>query len=102
MHAWPCHSVPRAHQSSYCSAGYAERIAQQSFQITPETPGFALTGGMKDVGHILQLGQDSGVSMPVADIVMGHMKEVHQGDGGAALDWGAITYAIQDAAQLPH
>ena len=82
-------------------AGYAERIEKGSFKITPENLGFAVPGGMKDVGHVIELGKASGVSMPVAEVTMGHLKEVNAMEGGNELDWGAVAVAIRQAAGLP-
>lgn len=57
-------------------AGYANAVANDKFVPTREDPGFALVGGMKDVGHMQRLGRESGAPLPVADIIMQHFQEV--------------------------
>ena len=46
----------------HAAAGYVNAIAKDSFEPTPENPGFALVGGIKDVGHMRRLAQESGES----------------------------------------
>ena len=47
-------------------------------RITPENPGFAVEGAIKDTGLISQLGKQHGVNMAVADLVNQHMRDVKQ------------------------
>ena len=51
-------------------------MANDKFARTEADPGFPLIGGLKDVGHMQQLGKDSGAAMPVVDIIMQHMRQV--------------------------
>ena len=39
---------------------YVTTVAYDKFVPTPEKPGFSLTGGIKDVGHMRRLAQESG------------------------------------------
>lgn len=57
-------------------AGYVNGVANDKFEPTKEDPGFALVGGMKDVGHMQRLGADSGAPLPIADIMMQHLEQV--------------------------
>ncbi len=51
-------------------------VANDNFVPTKEDPGFALIGGMKDVGHMQRLGTESGAPLPIADIIMQHFEQV--------------------------
>lgn len=51
-------------------------VANDKFVPTKEDPGFALIGGMKDVGHMQRLSADSGAPLPIADIIMQHLEQV--------------------------
>ncbi len=79
--------------------GYASRIASNDFHIGPDKPGFPVTGGIKDVGHVLHLAKDGGTPLPIADAIHAHMKEV-EARGGGGLDWGALALAMRAAANL--
>ena len=77
----PCsHSTSLVSLGLYCvrppAVGYANSVANDKFVRTEADPGFPLTGGLKDVGHMQQLGKDSGAAMPVVDIIMQHMRQV--------------------------
>ena len=57
-------------------AGYVTGVANDKFEPTKEDPGFALVGGMKDVGHMQRLGAESGAPLPIADVMMQHLQQV--------------------------
>ncbi|KAK9806504.1 hypothetical protein WJX73_004735 [Symbiochloris irregularis] len=78
--------------------GYAQRIAKGNFEITPQSPGFAMTGGAKDVGHAINLAKDSGMTLQIAEITKGHMDELCRNEDEAKLDWGAVKLAVERAA----
>ncbi|KAK9818204.1 hypothetical protein WJX72_008799 [[Myrmecia] bisecta] len=80
-------------------AGYAERMAKDQFESTPENPGFSVTGGIKDLGHITRLGRDSQAPLPIAELTLQHLKE-QEGGGHGDLDWGALTLSIRKAAGM--
>lgn len=80
--------------------GYVEAVANDKFTPTPEDPGFSLTGGMKDVGHMQRLGRESGAPMPIVDIILQHMQQVKD-MGGASLDWSGLALAVRKDAGLP-
>ena len=65
--------------------GYANSVANDKFVRTKADPGFPLIGGLKDVGHMQQLGKDSGASMPVVDIIMQHMRQVCSTHNGSCV-----------------
>ncbi|CAK0735348.1 hypothetical protein CVIRNUC_000566 [Coccomyxa viridis] len=79
--------------------GYANSVANDKFVRTKADPGFPLIGGLKDVGHMQQLGKDSGASMPVVDIIMQHMRQVQE-MGGGDFDWSAMALALRKKAHL--
>ena len=74
-------------------AGYANSVANDKFVRTEADPGFPLIGGLKDVGHMQQLGKDSGAAMPVVDIVMQHMQQVYSTRDATHLQ--CLTHAEQ-------
>lgn len=75
-------------------------MAGDRFTPTPENPGFSLTGGIKDVGHMQRLGRESGVPVPVVDVVLQHLQQVKD-MGGADLDWSSLALAVRKQAGLP-
>ena len=81
-------------------AGYVNAQANDKFTPTPEDPGFALTGGIKDVSHMQRLGRQSGAPLPIVDIVLQHMQQVKD-MGGANLDWSSLALAVRKEAGLP-
>lgn len=81
-------------------AGYVNAQANDKFTPTPEDPGFALTGGIKDVSHMQRLGRQSGAPLPIVDIVLQHMQQVKD-MGGGNLDWSSLALAVRKEAGLP-
>lgn len=81
-------------------AGYAERAANDTFEMMPEQPGFSTRGGLKDAKHIQNLATASGVPMPVVDVVVENLKEVINRGGGDALDWGSSALLVRERAGL--
>ncbi|DBA72789.1 hypothetical protein WJX79_000211 [Trebouxia sp. C0005] len=79
--------------------GYAERLAAGTFEVTPSSPGFPVSGGIKDLGLMQRLAQESSVPLPLADIIMSHEKEAER-QGKGALDWGCIADILRDKAGL--
>ena len=55
-------------ESSFCCADYTNKIAEDTFKIKPGEPAFHAKGGLKDATHILELGKQSGVKLPLAEI----------------------------------
>ena len=62
--------------------------------------GFSVTLGLKDVGHMRQLGREVGCPLPLADLAHQHLLTAESKWGGE-LDWGAIGLVARDAAGLP-
>lgn len=79
--------------------GYADRLAAGKFEVTASSPGFPVSGGMKDLGLMQRLAKESNVPLPLADIVMSHEKEAEQ-QGKGALDWGCIADVLREKAGL--
>lgn len=74
--------------------GYGTRIARGDFEMSEEKVGFAVEGGLKDVGHIHRLAKESNAHVPIADIVLSHLKEAKE-MGLAKKDWGAISEVVK-------
>ncbi|KAF9310199.1 hypothetical protein BG003_008827 [Podila horticola] len=51
--------------------------------------GFSVDLGLKDVGHLRQLAQEKGASVPVADVAHAHLKQV-QDQGLGHQDWTTL------------
>jgi 3-hydroxyisobutyrate dehydrogenase-like beta-hydroxyacid dehydrogenase len=81
-------------------AGYAEAVAGDKFMPTPENPGFSVTGGIKDASHMQRLARESGVSLPVIDIILHHLQQVKD-MGGEGMDWSSLSLAVRKQAGLP-
>ncbi|KAI9104985.1 hypothetical protein DFS34DRAFT_645715 [Phlyctochytrium arcticum] len=75
--------------------GYANRMCNDQFEITPEAQGFSLQGGMKDVGMIQKLAKENGAKTPVADLAYAHL-EKQRADGKADLDWGVLALSVRE------
>lgn len=55
---------------------------------------------LKDVGHMRTLAANSVCPLPLADMAFNHLLQAKAKHGGA-VDWGAISLAVRDAAGLP-
>ena len=58
-----------------------------------------MEGGLKDVGHIRQLGAASACPLPMADLAFNRLLTAKAKFGGD-LDWSAVALAVQDAAGM--
>lgn len=67
--------------------------------MDPVAPGFNVQGGLKDATHVQNLGKDSGVPLPVVDIVVNHLTELNQ-RGGGGLDWGSSALLLRESAGI--
>eukprot|EP00695_Tsukubamonas_globosa_P002468 TRINITY_DN3604_c0_g1_i1.p1 TRINITY_DN3604_c0_g1~~TRINITY_DN3604_c0_g1_i1.p1 ORF type:complete len:107 (+),score=15.48 TRINITY_DN3604_c0_g1_i1:55-375(+) len=76
--------------------GYGTRMANNNFA---SGGGFTVTLGSKDVGHMQHLAKDSGVHLPLADIIQDHLKEAATA-GRSDLDWGAIATVVRDKSGI--
>ncbi len=56
-------------------------------------------GGIKDLGLMQRLAQESSVPLPLADVIMSHEKEAER-QGKGALDWGCIADILREKAGL--
>ena len=57
------------------------------------------TGGIKDLGLMQRLAQESRVPLPLADIIIKHEKEA-ESQGRGADDWGCISDILRSKAGL--
>ena len=74
---------------------YAANIARNEFEITPEKLGFAVRGGIKDVGLAITAAERMGQRLRVAEVVRGHLEE-RIAKGGAELDWASLIFAVKE------
>ncbi|KAJ3345159.1 UDP-glucose 6-dehydrogenase 1 [Entophlyctis luteolus] len=66
--------------------GYAERMSKDDFGI-----GFSVDGGLKDVGLVRRLAEQSGASVPFADVVYAHLQRQKEANGDQDLDWASLA-----------
>ncbi|KAG0049458.1 hypothetical protein BGZ83_005754 [Gryganskiella cystojenkinii] len=69
-------------------------------QVSHKEANFSVDLGLKDVGHMRQLAQDSGASLPTADLAYRHLKAV-QDQGRGAEDWSSLINTLRSASALP-
>ncbi|KAJ3334670.1 hypothetical protein HDU93_007454 [Gonapodya sp. JEL0774] len=75
--------------------GYAQTIATDDFK-----QGMSVTNGQKDLRLILELGKDSGVKLPYAELAMDRMKEAEK-RGRGDLDWAVMATVVREENGLP-
>ncbi|TPX59668.1 hypothetical protein CcCBS67573_g09068 [Chytriomyces confervae] len=75
--------------------GYAKRIAADDFD-----QGFSIDGGLKDVGLVRKLAQESGCSTPFADIVNGHLVRTKEEGGSSGADWASLAKVVRKDSGL--
>ncbi|KAI8597693.1 NAD binding domain of 6-phosphogluconate dehydrogenase-domain-containing protein [Dissophora ornata] len=74
--------------------GYSQKMAERS---TTKAGGFAVTLGMKDVGHMRNLAAAHGTSLPIADVAYGHMQTLKdQGKGDQ--DWSSLIDVLREGS----
>ncbi|GJJ73788.1 hypothetical protein EMPS_06146 [Entomortierella parvispora] len=69
-------------------------------QVSQKEANFSVNLGLKDVGHMRQLAQDSGASLPTADLAYRHLKAV-QDQGRGDEDWSSLINTLRSASSLP-
>jgi 3-hydroxyisobutyrate dehydrogenase-like beta-hydroxyacid dehydrogenase len=69
-------------------------------QVTHKEANFSVDLGLKDVGHMRQLAQDSGAALPTADLAYRHLKAV-QAQGKGDEDWSSLINTLRSASALP-
>jgi len=69
-------------------------------QVSQKEANFSVNLGLKDVGHMRQLAQDSGASLPTADLAYKHLKAV-QDQGKGDEDWSSLINTLRSASALP-
>ncbi|KAF8972831.1 hypothetical protein BGZ46_010033 [Entomortierella lignicola] len=68
--------------------------------VSDTKDGFSVDLGLKDVGHMRQLAQESGASLPTADLVHKHLKAV-QDKGLGQQDWSSLINSLRESSELP-
>ncbi|KAK0554488.1 hypothetical protein OC846_001274 [Tilletia horrida] len=81
--------------------GYGTKMVKSTFDAQPS--GFAIDGGLKDVGHILDLAKETGATMPILEVAKRHLEQVRSSEegAGAKLDWSALVAAQREESGLP-
>ena len=96
-----CNVEPFTSFLRWNSAGYVNGIADDKFVPSKEDPGFALVGGVKDVGHMQRLSADSGAPLPIADIIMQHLEQVSVRLPAAQPCYALHPHRASQAAAVP-
>ncbi|KAF9917056.1 hypothetical protein BX616_002035 [Lobosporangium transversale] len=66
----------------------------QSSRVLSKDLGFSVELGLKDVGHMRQLAQETGASLPTADLAYNHLTQVKE-QGKGAYDWSTMISALR-------
>ncbi|MGE0826901.1 MAG: NAD-binding protein, partial [Candidatus Binatia bacterium] len=75
--------------------GYGTRMARSEFV----PPGFVLRLGLKDVGLMRKLAEQSQAPLPIADLAHEHLRAA-LARGRGDLDWGALITVLRELAGL--
>eukprot|EP00743_Colponemidia_sp_Colp-15_P006608 GILK01007121.1.p1 GENE.GILK01007121.1~~GILK01007121.1.p1 ORF type:complete len:320 (-),score=56.80 GILK01007121.1:86-1009(-) len=78
-------------------SGYGGRLAADNFNAEG---GFQLTLGMKDVGHMKTVAQNSACPLPLADLIYNHMLGA-KANGREEYDWLSLASIVRENAGLP-
>ncbi|KAF8941225.1 NAD binding domain of 6-phosphogluconate dehydrogenase-domain-containing protein [Dissophora ornata] len=68
--------------------------------ISHKVGGFSVDLGLEDVGHVRRLAQESGASLPTADLAYTHLKAV-QDQGLGDEDWSSMINSLQSVSEHP-
>ncbi|KNC99338.1 uncharacterized protein SPPG_05586 [Spizellomyces punctatus DAOM BR117] len=80
--------------------GYGTRICQDNLAISPSNPGFPVKGGLKDVGLMRRLADETSTKLHIADVMYEHLeKQLEKGHGD--LDWGSVVLSVREESGLP-
>ncbi|KAL9933646.1 hypothetical protein V8E36_007304 [Tilletia maclaganii] len=73
--------------------GYGTKMVNSAFDAAPN--GFAVDGGLKDIGHILALAKQTGAKLPILETAKAHLEHVRglEKDAGTKLDWSSLVAA---------
>lgn len=71
-----------------------DRITTDAFECTAERPGTPVINGIKDVSHIVRLGQNSGVPLATAETMLRHLQGLKE-EGKEGLDWSAVALGVR-------
>ncbi|KAJ3313846.1 hypothetical protein HDV04_001407 [Boothiomyces sp. JEL0838] len=73
---------------------YNRIIADEDF-----SQGFSVSGGLKDVGLIMDIAQKTGTKVPIADITFDHLSKVGPEDKDK--DWAVLSNIVKKESNLP-
>lgn len=71
-----------------------DRITTDAFECTAERPGTPVINGIKDLSHIVRLGQNSGVPLATAETMLRHLQDLKE-EGKEGLDWSAVALGVR-------
>ncbi|KAJ1731997.1 hypothetical protein LPJ72_003659 [Coemansia sp. Benny D160-2] len=80
--------------------GYASKMVAEGGDAVKSQVGFAVSGGMKDVGYAMDVAKSVGMRLPVAELAYEHLQWVEK-NGSADWDWSSLVYALRKEATLP-
>ncbi|KAG0240633.1 hypothetical protein BGX31_001820 [Mortierella sp. GBA43] len=68
--------------------------------LNPKDAGFSVDLGLKDVGHMRQLAQETGASLPTADLAYNHLLAL-KGQGKGDQDWSTMISSLRISTPAP-
>ncbi|KAF9022850.1 hypothetical protein BGZ52_000432 [Haplosporangium bisporale] len=71
--------------------GYSKLLAAED---KPKAGGFSVNLGLKDVGHMQRLAEESGAQLPTAELARRHLAKMKE-EGCGEEDWSAMIKALQ-------
>jgi 3-hydroxyisobutyrate dehydrogenase-like beta-hydroxyacid dehydrogenase len=71
-----------------------DRITTDAFECTADRPGTTVINGIKDLSHIVRLGQSSGVPLATSETMLRHLQGLKE-DGKEGLDWSAVALGVR-------
>ncbi|KAF9365839.1 hypothetical protein BGX34_008050 [Mortierella sp. NVP85] len=68
--------------------------------LNPKDLGFSVDLGLKDVGHMRQLAQETGAALPTADLAYDHLVAL-KGQGKGNRDWSTMINSLRVSTPTP-
>ncbi|KAJ2806978.1 hypothetical protein H4R20_001470 [Coemansia guatemalensis] len=74
--------------------GYARKMAEEGGEASKSQVGFTVRGGLKDVGYAIDVAENVGMTLPIAQLARQHLEWVLD-NGEADWDWSSLAFALR-------
>ncbi|KAG0334626.1 hypothetical protein BG004_000328 [Podila humilis] len=78
---------------------YSQKMVRGGPAALSKENGFSVDLGIKDVGHMRQLAQETGASLPTADLAYNHLQAVKEAGKGEQ-DWSSMISSLRVSSDL--